>query len=139
VTIITAVAADNHPEIRRKEAADCVALLRRPSGGKLKPYSKQIFDRNPTQPHAPPGARSSCSSDSPRHVAAVRGAELILACIAWQEPNVIPIKDFFHDDNRAPRRNYFDGMLASDAGPARARWLLANARRLLHQRPGRAL
>jgi hypothetical protein len=115
VTIITAVAADNHPEIR-KESCHCVALLRRPSGGKLKPYSKQIFDAIlPSLMHRLARVRLAAVT-ALGTLLLCGGAELILACIAWQEPNVIPIKDFFHDDNRAPRRNYF-GMLASDTSP----------------------
>lgn len=115
VTIITAVASDNHPEIR-KEACHCVALMRRPSGGKLKPHSKQIFDAIlPSLMHRLARVRLAAVT-ALGTLLLCGGAELILACIAWQEPNVIPIKDFFHDDNRAPRRNYF-GMLAADTSP----------------------
>jgi hypothetical protein len=115
VTIVVAVASDNHPEIR-KEACHCVALLRRPSGGKLKSYSKQIFDAIvPSLMHRLARVRLAAVT-ALGTLLLCGGAELILACIAWQEPNVIPIKDFFHDDNRAPRRNYF-GMLAADTSP----------------------
>ena len=115
VTIISAVAADTHPEIR-KEACHCVALMRRPSGGKLKPYSKQIFDAIlPSLMHRLARVRLAAVT-ALGTLLLCGGAELILQCIAWQEPNVIPIKDFFHDDNRAPRRNYF-GLLATDTSP----------------------
>jgi hypothetical protein len=83
VTIITAVAADNHPEIR-KEACHCVALMRRPSGGKLKPHSKQIFDAIlPSLMHRLARVRLAAVT-ALGTLLLCGGAELILACIAWQ-------------------------------------------------------
>lgn len=42
------------------------------------------------------------------------GSDQIVDLVAYQEPNVLPIKDFFYDENRVASVNYL-GALVTDA------------------------
>jgi len=115
VAMLTQGASDSHPEVR-KECCFCISLLRKSTASALKPFAKDLAKAfMPSLEHRLARVRLAAIT-AIGSLVLTQADDIILELVAWSEPNVIPIKDFFHDDNRTPRKNYL-AVLATDPNP----------------------